>query len=226
MQERFKLLLQSNTGLSAALSYTRSRPPINLLPLFDSLDDAQAAALMRGGSSRTSWGSKVWVCWQWVAVTAVAVAAVTSAAMASGQRQQHCNGDGNSNGNFSACTMALLTAAFDHIQMKLRPKPFCVFCLCLSLLSPTTYHNHHTQDPHNNHSSSSTPASARRCHWKVFYPEQVIAAAGGPIHDIIVITKGAVRMFFPPGVGANRGIKPHTVVASVGELMAFGPAVE
>lgn len=59
MHERFKLLLQSNTGLTAALSYSRSRPPINLLPLFDSLDDAQAAALMRGGSSKVSWGPKV-----------------------------------------------------------------------------------------------------------------------------------------------------------------------
>jgi len=59
MHERFKLLLQSNTGLTAALSYSRSRPPINLLPLFDSLDDSQAAALMRGGSSKASWGPKV-----------------------------------------------------------------------------------------------------------------------------------------------------------------------
>lgn len=59
MHDRFKLLLQSNSGLSAALSYSRSRPPLNLVPLFDSLDDAQAAALMRGGGSRVSWGPKV-----------------------------------------------------------------------------------------------------------------------------------------------------------------------
>jgi hypothetical protein len=58
MQERFRSLLQSNTGLTAALSYSRSRPPINLVPLFDSLDDAQAAALMQG-ASRVSWGPKV-----------------------------------------------------------------------------------------------------------------------------------------------------------------------
>jgi hypothetical protein len=58
MHDRFKLLLQSNSGLSAALSYSRSRPPLNLVPLFDSLDDAQAAALMRGGS-RVSFGPKV-----------------------------------------------------------------------------------------------------------------------------------------------------------------------
>lgn len=57
MHDRFKLLLQSNTGLAAALSYSRSRPPLNLVPLFDSLDDAQAAALMRGGS-RVSFGHK------------------------------------------------------------------------------------------------------------------------------------------------------------------------
>jgi hypothetical protein len=59
MHDRFKLLLQSNTGLSAALSYSRSRPPLNLVPLFDCLDDQQAATLMRGGGSKTSWGSQV-----------------------------------------------------------------------------------------------------------------------------------------------------------------------
>jgi hypothetical protein len=57
----------------------------------------------------------------------------------------------------------------------------------------------------------------------VFYPEQHIAAAGGTIEEVIVITKGAVRMKFPPGgVGQQAGLlgstKEHTVVASVGEL--------
>jgi hypothetical protein len=67
-----------------------------------------------------------------------------------------------------------------------------------------------TQDPEKQ--------SAPRCHWRVFYPEQLIASAGGTITDVIVITKGAVRMRFPPA-GAGQGpVKPHTVVASVGEL--------
>ncbi|KAI8462237.1 MAG: hypothetical protein J3K34DRAFT_463028 [Monoraphidium minutum] len=47
LHTRFKDLLQSNTGVTAALQYSRSRPPINVLPLFDSLDDSEAAALMR-----------------------------------------------------------------------------------------------------------------------------------------------------------------------------------
>lgn len=59
MHDRFKLLLQSNTGLTAALSYSRSRPPLNLIPLFDSLDDEAADTLMKAGSSRASWGTKV-----------------------------------------------------------------------------------------------------------------------------------------------------------------------
>lgn len=51
----------------------------------------------------------------------------------------------------------------------------------------------------------------------MFYPEQVIGAAGDDIRDVIVITKGAVRMRFPPGVQGHGAVKPHTVVASVGE---------
>jgi hypothetical protein len=60
---------------------------------------------------------------------------------------------------------------------------------------------------------------SRRCHWKVLYPEQLIATAGSPIHDVIVITKGAVRMRFPAGAeGLQASVKEHTVVASVGTL--------
>jgi hypothetical protein len=47
MHERFRDLLQSNSGLAAALHYSRTRPPLNALPLFDSLDDAEAAELMQ-----------------------------------------------------------------------------------------------------------------------------------------------------------------------------------
>jgi hypothetical protein len=55
MQERFRQLLQSNTGLSAAVQYSRSRPPVNVLPLFDCLSDAQAAELFdRGGGTSGS----------------------------------------------------------------------------------------------------------------------------------------------------------------------------
>lgn len=62
----------------------------------------------------------------------------------------------------------------------------------------------------------SAATGSGRCHWKVFYPEQHIAAAGSPISSVIVITKGAVRMRFPRGLHARD--KDHTVVASVGEL--------
>jgi hypothetical protein len=71
------------------------------------------------------------------------------------------------------------------------------------------------QDPH----KAAVGNHSRRCHWKVFYPEQLIAAAGSPIHDVIVITKGAVRMRFPAGAeGLQAAVKEHTVVASVGAL--------
>lgn len=52
--------------------------------------------------------------------------------------------------------------------------------------------------------------------WRVFFPEQVIALAGGQVDDVLVVTKGAVRMLFP-GSGDDGGT-PHTVVASVGAL--------
>jgi hypothetical protein len=51
----------------------------------------------------------------------------------------------------------------------------------------------------------------------VYYPEQLIAKAGSAVSDVIVITKGAVRMCFPPGAEGPQAVKEHTVVASVGE---------
>jgi hypothetical protein len=67
----------------------------------------------------------------------------------------------------------------------------------------------------------SGAGSSGRCHWKVFYPEQLIAAAGSPIHNVIVITKGAVRMKFPKGgEGLHARVKDHIVVASVGKWSA------
>lgn len=66
------------------------------------------------------------------------------------------------------------------------------------------------QGPHKGSSSS-------RCHWKVYYPEQLIAKAGSAVSAVIVITKGAVRMRFPPGAEGPKAVKEHTVVASVGE---------
>lgn len=65
--------------------------------------------------------------------------------------------------------------------------------------------------------------SAPRCHWRVFYPEQLMASAGSAITDVIVITKGAVRMRFPPAGAGHGPVKPHTVVASVGEC-TYGAA--
>jgi len=47
MHEQSRNLLRGNTGLSAALHYSRSRPPLNVLPLFDSLTDEQVAVLTR-----------------------------------------------------------------------------------------------------------------------------------------------------------------------------------
>jgi hypothetical protein len=66
----------------------------------------------------------------------------------------------------------------------------------------------------------SGAGSSGRCHWKVFYPEQLIAAAGSPIYNVIVITKGAVRMKFPHGgEGLHAREKDHIVVASVGKYV-------
>jgi hypothetical protein len=186
MHDRFKLLLQSNTGLSAALSYSRSRPPINLVPLFDCLDDQQADALMHGGGSRTRWGSQVsncaapvfhsisvaHCCIAWLSLTQLHVCVICA----------------------SSCTPAQLLpfAVLTHYNIPMLP----------------------TQDPKNK--------AAPRCHWRVFYPEQLMASAGGAITDVIVVTKGAVRMRFPP-TGAGQGpVKPHTVVASVGECRGGG----
>lgn len=129
MHDRFKLLLQSNSGLTAALSYSRSRPPLNLIPLFDSLDDEAADALMKGGSSRARWGAK---------------------------------------------------------------------------------------EPHQDTTATGGNSSSR-CHWKVYYPEQLIARAGIAVSDVIVITKGAVRMCFPRRAEGPQAVKEHTVVASVGD---------
>lgn len=47
MHQQFRALLQSNTGIAAAVHYSRSRPPLNLVPLFDSLGDAEAAVVMQ-----------------------------------------------------------------------------------------------------------------------------------------------------------------------------------
>jgi len=47
MHSRFRDLLRSNTGVAAALHYSKSRPPLNVLPLFDSLSDEEAAELMQ-----------------------------------------------------------------------------------------------------------------------------------------------------------------------------------
>lgn len=47
MHEQSRNLLRGNTGLSAALHYSRSHPPLNVLPLFDSLTDDQVAVLTR-----------------------------------------------------------------------------------------------------------------------------------------------------------------------------------
>jgi hypothetical protein len=47
MHEQFKSLLRANTGVAAAVHYTRSRPRLNVLPLFDSLGDDEVQQLMR-----------------------------------------------------------------------------------------------------------------------------------------------------------------------------------
>jgi hypothetical protein len=54
MTAQFESLLRSNTGVHAAVQYSRSRPPLNVLPLFDSLSDAEAARLMEHEGSRVS----------------------------------------------------------------------------------------------------------------------------------------------------------------------------
>ena len=74
------------------------------------------------------------------------------------------------------------------------------------------------QDPH-----KQSAGHSRRCQWKVFYSEQVIAAAGSSIQDVIVITKGAMRMNFPAGTGPQK-VKQHTVVASVGGWLKLRPS--
>lgn len=47
MHDQFRSLLRANTGLSAAVHYSRARPPLNVLPLFDSLGDAEVEQLMK-----------------------------------------------------------------------------------------------------------------------------------------------------------------------------------
>lgn len=70
------------------------------------------------------------------------------------------------------------------------------------------------------HSTEAATAAAnkdaRAVTWRVFFPEQVIALAGGEVDDALVVTKGAVRMQFPPSSDSSGDGKPHTVVASVG----------
>lgn len=201
MHDRFKLLLQSNTGLTAALSYSRSRPPLNLIPLFDSLEDSEADALMRGGSSKISWGTKV------SRVLANALFKLTKhagaqvllplcqaycveqTAVVRWQPMVSLSSSGTATHAFAAWVHCVTRG---HVF-------YLVFCL------------QEVQD--------GSPANSKKCYWKVFYPEQLIASAGSPITDVIVITKGAVRMSFPPTRdGKPAVVKEHTVVASVGEL--------
>eukprot|EP00775_Hariotina_reticulata_P012274 gene12274-12411_t len=126
MHEQSRNLLRGNTGLSAALHYSRARPPLNVLPLFDSLTDDQVAVLTRP-VARTS--------------------------------------------------------------PRIQP------------------------DAH----SCSLPALGVR--WRVFYPEQLIVSLDTPLTDIIIITKGAVRMRFPVIDGPHGRLEEHTVVASVGDAL-------
>jgi hypothetical protein len=89
MHDRFRELLQSNTGLAAALQYSRSRPAINLLPLFDSLDEQQVAGLMKG--SRTSFGSKVGWVWGMRACCAAWILRVPPQPLRAAQVSTHCH---------------------------------------------------------------------------------------------------------------------------------------
>lgn len=63
---------------------------------------------------------------------------------------------------------------------------------------------------------SSAPRS-RGLHWKVYYPEQVIAPLDSRIEHVVIVTKGSVRMRFPIVDGPHARTEEHTVVASVGE---------
>ncbi|WIA41790.1 hypothetical protein OEZ86_009122 [Tetradesmus obliquus] len=123
MHEQFKSLLRANTGVAAAFHYTRSRPPLNVLPLFDSLGDAEVEQLMR-----------------------------------------HC----------------------DDAAKK--------------------------QD-------STIGRFSHGLHWKVYYPEQLIAAHDSRIEHVVIITKGSVRMHFPIVDGPHARNEEHTVVASVGDAL-------
>uniref|UniRef100_A0A383VZP0 Cyclic nucleotide-binding domain-containing protein n=1 Tax=Tetradesmus obliquus TaxID=3088 RepID=A0A383VZP0_TETOB len=123
MHEQFKSLLRANTGVAAAFHYTRSRPPLNVLPLFDSLGDAEVEQLMR-----------------------------------------HC----------------------DDAAKK--------------------------QD-------STIGRFSHGLHWKVYYPEQLIAAHDSRIEHVVIITKGSVRMHFPVVDGPHARNEEHTVVASVGDAL-------
>jgi hypothetical protein len=58
---------------------------------------------------------------------------------------------------------------------------------------------------------------SRGLHWKVYYPEQLIAAHDSRIEHVVIITKGSVRMHFPIVDGPHARSEEHTVVASVGK---------
>lgn len=59
-------------------------------------------------------------------------------------------------------------------------------------------------------------------HWRVFYPEKVVARLDTPLNHIVIITKGAIRMRFPVLDGPHGRLAEHTVVASVGERSQQG----
>jgi hypothetical protein len=58
---------------------------------------------------------------------------------------------------------------------------------------------------------------SRGLHWKVYYPEQLIAAHDSRIEHVVIITKGSVLMHFPIVDGPHARSEEHSVVASVGE---------
>ncbi|KAF8058312.1 NHX8 [Scenedesmus sp. PABB004] len=120
MDSQSRALLRSNTGIAAALHYSRMRPPLHALPLFDSLTEAEVPDVL-ARAEREAYGQRG------------------------------------------------------------APVP---------------------------------PLS-----WRVWYLEQAIAGLDAPLDQVVVITKGSVRLRFAPVDGPHGRQEEHTAVASVGDAL-------
>lgn len=197
MQARFEALLRSNTGVAAALQYSRSRPPVNVLPLFDSLKDDEAEELMRGdaggvsaagggrGAARLSGGR----------------GGRPPRGLALGARPRWAPAPGSPPVRPLVPTHPLHHRPHPHPHPNAPPLPASAPPRQLCHPKP----------------------SEERLRWKVYYPGQIIAALGSSLDHVVVISKGSVKMRFPVGKGPHGRSDEHTVVASVGERRRAAP---